>query len=118
MPPRTEYRLTPLGRLAWGVGAAILYIATALWTAHGLFPLRVLYDGFAPPPPYRWVHPPARLAAENRPPEAGAGPIALSAAGSEYASVATGDGQAIVIFPPGAISPSNRESVAKITLTP
>jgi len=99
------------------VGAGVLYIASALWTERGGIPLRILYDGFAPPPPYRWVRPPARLAAENQPPEAGAGSISLRG-GSEYAAVGTGDGQAFVIFPPGAIAPSTGESAAGITLTP
>jgi hypothetical protein len=99
------------------VGAATLYLSAALWAEREAVPLRILYDGFAPPPPYRWVRPPARLAAENQPPEAGAGSISLRA-GSEYASVGTGDGQAFVIFPPGAITPSGNESAAGITLVP
>ena len=103
--------------LAWGVGAGVLYIVSALWTERGGLPLRILYDGFAPPPPYRWVRPPAGLAAENQPPEAGAGSISLRG-GSEYAAVGTGDGQAFVIFPPEAIAASRGESAATITLTP
>jgi hypothetical protein len=99
------------------VGGAVLYIAAALWADRGAIPLRILYDGFVPPPPYRWVRPPARLAAENQPPEAGAGSITLRA-GSEYASVGTGDGQAFVIFPPDAIAPSGNESAAGIAVVP
>jgi hypothetical protein len=108
---------TRAGRIVWGAGAAALYITAALWAERGAIPLRILYDGFAPPPPYRWVRPPARLAAENQPPEAGSGSISLSA-GSEYASVGTGDGQAFVIFPPDAIAPSGNESAAGIALVP
>ena len=98
-----------------------LYLAAALWAQDEGVPLRLLYDGFAPPLPYRWVRPPARLAAENQPPEAGAGSIALRAGSrseSEYASIGTGDGQAFVIFPPDAVAPSNNEAAARVTLTP
>ncbi len=105
------------GWLVWGVTVAVLYLAAAVWMQRGVIPPRVVYDGFVPPPPYRWVHPPARLAAENQPPEAGAGSISLRG-GSEYASVGTGDGQAFVIFPPDAIAPSGGEQAARITLTP
>ncbi len=108
----------PCRRLAWGGLAAVLYLASALWTARGLLPVRVLYDGFVPPPPYRWVRPPAALAAENQSPQGGAGSIALTAGGSEYASVATGDGQAVIIFPLDGIAPSGGESAARITLLP
>ena len=96
-----------------------LYLAAALWAQDEGVPLRLLYDGFAPPLPYRWVRPPARLAAENQPPEAGAGSIALRAGSeSEYASIGTGDGQAFVIFPPDAVAPSNNEAAARVTLVP
>jgi hypothetical protein len=105
-------------RLIWGSLAAIVYIASARWTADGLWPVRILYDGFVPPPPYRWVRPPAAAAARNQRPEAGAGLITFAAEGSEYASVATGDGQAIAIFGPSALPPSAGESAVRVTLAP
>lgn len=105
-------------RLAWGGLAAALYLAGALWTAGGLWPVRVLYDGFVPPPPYRWMRPPAWAAAQNQRPQAGAGSIGFTADGSEYASVATGDGQAIAIFGPNAFVPSPGESAVRVTLAP
>src|SRR5207302_6389231 len=112
-------RRAPRGWLVWGVGAMRLYLAAALWAQDEGVPVRLLYDGFAPPLPYRWVRPPARLAAENQPPEAGAGSIALRAGSeSEYASIGTGDGQAFVIFPPDAVAPSNHEAAARVTLVP
>src|SRR5207244_12530421 len=93
-------RRAPCGWLVWGAGAMGLYLAAALWAQDEGVPLRLLYDGFAPPLPYRWVRPPARLAAENRPPEAGAGSIALRAGSeSQYPSIATGDGQAARVVP-------------------
>lgn len=107
----------PRSRAVWGLLAALFYITAALWTGRAL-PVRVFYDGFVPPPPYRWVRPPASLAAENRLPQAGAGTITLTEGESEYASVATGDGQAIVVFGLGALAPSPRESAVRITLAP
>ncbi len=108
---------TTRARLAWGGLAAVLYVAAALWTAGGPWPVRMLYDGFVPPLPYRWVRPPV-AAAQNQGPQTGAGSIGFTSDGSEYASVATGDGQAIAIFGPNAFVPAPGESAVRITLMP
>jgi membrane protein implicated in regulation of membrane protease activity len=110
-------RTTPTW-LAWGGLAAALYLASALWTVAGQWPVRMLYDGFIPPPPYRWVRPPAAVAAQNQGPQTGAASIGFTGEGSEYASVATRDGQAIAIFGPNAFVPSPGESAVRITLAP
>src|SRR5712692_3991915 len=90
--------------LVVGLAATALYLVAVEYTWR-LAPSRILYEGEAPPLPYRWVHPPPNLTEDNQPPEPGAGSIALSPEGSQSTSVVTGDGQSGVIFRFGAIAP-------------
>ncbi|MGQ0571729.1 MAG: hypothetical protein ACT4P5_19675, partial [Armatimonadota bacterium] len=104
---------------AWGIAAAFLYlIAVAASHRAGLIPIRPLYDGLAPPSPYRWVRPPLEFRSENKTPEAGTNMLALAPEGSDPGSIVTGDGQAAVIFPQGAVAPENGETSIKVTITP
>lgn len=105
--------------LRWGLGAAAVYLAvTAIALRGGGIPGRVLYDGLAPPPPYRWVHPPPELAKDNQAPEAGARTIPVPPAGAPAASVSTGDGQAGVDFPQGVIAPERGERAVEVGIIP
>ncbi len=103
--------------LAWGVAAAGLVLAASFYVQHGV-PVRVLFDGQIPPLPYRWVRPPANLAAANQPPLPGEGDVPLTATGSEARSVPTGDGQAIVIFAKDGVAPREGESSLRVKVTP
>jgi len=104
--------------VAWGLGLACVYLAAAVWL-WGLTELgRVLYDGVAPLPPYRWVHPPVVLAPDNRPPSPGRGTLAFTTSGSAFGSVVTGDGQCAVILKEGAVAPQPGDFVVLITITP
>jgi len=100
-----------------GVAAAVTYlvIAAATWPA---VPVRILYEGDAPPPPYHWVRPPANLAAGNQPAPPGGGRIELTPAGSRPASIATDDAQAVAVFPGGAIESRAGETRVDVRLTP
>jgi hypothetical protein len=100
---------------AWGVTAALVYIGTvaAAWPG----PVRLLYDGLAPLPPYRWVHPPDR-AGDNQLPQPGTGRITFGSSGSRPAEVTTDDDQALVTFPGAVIAPRVGESSIKVTITP
>jgi hypothetical protein len=94
-------------RLLWGIAATAVYVAAVWGSAGGLAPARVLFDGFAPPQPYRWVSPPPPFASSNQPPEPASQENDLGPTGSEGISVATGDGQASLVaaketFPPVA----------------
>ncbi|OLD45683.1 MAG: hypothetical protein AUI83_15965 [Armatimonadetes bacterium 13_1_40CM_3_65_7] len=102
--------------IAWGVTAALAYIGVVAvaWPV----PIRLLYDGLAPLPPYRWVHPPAERARDNQPPQVGTGTITFGPSGSRPAEVATGDDQALVTFPQAVIAPRSGESFIKIVITP
>ncbi len=112
------------GWIAWGVAvaaayfAAAAYLAVGSWTGGPAVPVRVLYDGMMPLPPYQWVRPPANFPHENKPPEAGAGTVRLTASGSDSGAITTGDDQAAVLFARDAIAPRPGETVVKVTIRP
>ena len=101
--------------LAGGVVTAALYLGTiaSAWP----FPLRLLYDGLVPLPPYRWVHPPANRARDNQPALPGGGTVALGPP-SQAAEVSTDDDQALVTLAQGVIAPRSGESSVKVTIVP
>ena len=103
--------------LAWGLAAAVCYIVVGaqVWPAN---PLRLLYEGEAPPLPYRWVRPPANLPEPNQPPAPGVGDVPLTPTGSQSASILTDDGQAALILRFGAISPRAGASTVTVRITP
>ncbi len=103
--------------LAWGLAAAVCYLIAGVYVWPAV-PLRILYEGEAPPLPYRWVHPPRNLPESNQPPSPGVGTIGLAAAGSQAASVLTDDGQAGLIFRSGAIALHNGASSVGVRITP
>ena len=101
--------------LAGGAVTAALYLGTiaSAWP----FPLRLLYDGLVPLPPYRWVHPPASRATDNQPALPGGGTVALGPP-SQAAEVSTDDDQALVTLAKGVIAPRSGESSVKVTIVP
>ncbi len=102
---------------AWGVVIGFFYIVTvAIGLDH--LPVRILYDGFAPLPPYRWVRPPANHLGLNEPPAGGSGAIELHGKSSEAVSLATDDGQAVLIVPRDGVVPRPGELLAEVTFTP
>ncbi|HKV44094.1 MAG TPA: hypothetical protein VJT32_05380 [bacterium] len=101
----------------WGAVAAAVYLAAGASTWPQL-PTRLLYEGIAPPLPYRWVRPPANLPEPNESPETGQGSITLGASGSPSTSVVTGDGQAGVILRAGAVAPHAGAPSVEVTITP
>ncbi len=95
--------------------AALLYVGVvALYPV----PIRLVYDGLAPLPPYRWVHPPGERARDNHPPLPGTGTITFGPLGSRPAEVATGDDQALVTFPEGVIPLRAGETSVRVAITP
>jgi len=106
-------------RLAYGVLAAGFYLAAAWMTSlHGGSPMRPLYDGLAPPAPYRYVNPPPDLAEDNETPLRAVGTLLLGEEGSGARTVATADGQALVVFADGAVPPRNGEEEVSVRVTP
>jgi len=95
------------------VAAAYLVVLLCAWPS----PIRVLYDGLVPLPPYRWVHPPAGRAGDNQPALAGAATVRLGPP-SQAVEVSTDDDQALITLPRGAIEPRAGETAVKVTIVP
>jgi hypothetical protein len=107
------------GRLAWGLAAAATYVLLSLTQLGppGL-PFRPLFDGLAPPRPYRWVVPPPEFAGQNQPPLSGTIDLVLGRMGSKADSLITGDGQAQVTFGDRAFRPMGEERAVRAQITP
>jgi hypothetical protein len=106
-------------RVAAGVAIAALYVAVAQLSFHGgLLPVRPLYDGSTPPPPYHWVNPPPELTAGNVKPTSGTGAMTITGAHSPAYNLNTDDGQASLIFPPDGIVHKAGETKINISITP
>ena len=102
--------------LVCGIAAALLYVtAVAFWWPA---PVRLLYDGYAPPAPYRWVHPPPARVKDNEPALPGAGTVPLGPLGSLPRVIGTDDAQAAVTVPEGAVVPRPGQTVARVTIVP
>jgi len=78
-----------------------------------------LFDGFAAPPPYRWVQPPPALAAGNRKPASLRATIDLNPqTGSEANVWTTSDAQASLGLDTGAIPPVPGQTSVKLVISP
>ncbi|MGH2375959.1 MAG: hypothetical protein ACRDIC_21120 [bacterium] len=102
--------------LALGIAAAAAYLLTALIVAGD--PGRVLFDGLVPLNPYRWVRPLPIIPWGGPPALAGGGSLPLAARGSGAGSIATGDGQAVAVFPQDAVAPREGESSIQVKIAP
>jgi hypothetical protein len=102
-------------RALTGAAVAAVYVAAAFVSyRRGLVPVRPLYEGSGPPPPYRWVTPPPDLAKNNAKP-AGAEKIVDPAKGGY---VNTADLQANLVVPPNGFVAKPGTTGVKITITP
>ncbi len=113
---RTSGIPKPIPMLLWGTAAAACYLGLVL--AAGPPPARLLYDGFVPLPPYRWVHPPPGRAGDNQPPKPAVEKIPIGPQGTRAAEVATEDDQIFVTFPEGVVAPRPGETFVQVTITP
>ncbi|MGH9223120.1 MAG: hypothetical protein ACRD2W_04910, partial [Acidimicrobiales bacterium] len=101
-------------RLWWaGAAAAVVYVVVAALTGG-----RPLFDGFAPPAPYRWVMPRPEFAAGNQPPETAERNVPLTDEGNEATNASTPDAQIIVTLPTGAVPPQPPDSTVALRLVP
>lgn len=110
--------MTP--RLRWAGGALVLFYATVAMVTHHLAPegFRPLFDGFAPPQPYKWVNPPPELARDNQPPAEATGDVPVGPDGSEVTNTTTGDAQAIASLETGSVPPNPPDTAVRLKLTP
>ena len=105
--------------LAAGLAAALAALAGAWLTGHrDMLLRRPLLDGFAPPPPYRWVSPPPDLASGNQEPEPVAATVAVFAGRSEAATVSTPDLQASLFLVQDAIALPGGTTGVRVTISP
>lgn len=102
----------------WLAGALVIgaYLLAATYSVR-LLPVRPLYDGIHTPQPYNWVKPPKDLTLTNLQPVVEQATIKLGKKGSEPFTL-TGDGQAVVNLPAGAVGARAGESTLKLVVTP
>src|SRR5687768_3192779 len=101
-----------------GAALAAIYVAVVAATMVATDrPVRPLFDGLVPPPPYRWVNPPPG-AGFNTKPERDVVSVPLTPAGSELAGPSAVNGQVVLNLPEGAVPPRSGASAARITVTP
>lgn len=103
--------------LALGIAAAAAYLLTALIVA-GDPAGRILFDGLVPLDPYRWVRTVPFIPWGGSPALDGGGSLPLAAGGSGAGSIATGDGQAVAVFPQNAVAPQQGELSIQVKITP
>jgi hypothetical protein len=103
-------------RIGAALAAAYLLVAAASFYFR-ILPVRPLFDGFAPPPPYRYVNPPAGFT-NDAPPLPKTGEVKLTASGSEGTSVSTDDAQASLIMRIGAAPAKPGQTAVAVKITP
>jgi hypothetical protein len=108
--------MTPLRMLAFAA-AAFTYVGGALTVGPLDLPRRPLFDGVAPPAPYRWVDPPPELAGGNQSPQTGVRTVQIGAEAGA-ATAATPDGQALLSMPRGVFPVRPTEESVTIRLVP
>jgi hypothetical protein len=111
-------------RIRLAVATGFIAMAAYLVGAHvsgSIDPLarRPIFDGFAPPPPYRWVSPPPSLAHGNVKPASGSFRVKFGPKGvSQPEVLSTNDLQASVILSDGAFVPMAGQTSVMVTITP
>lgn len=95
------------------------YLAAAVLTTH-ISPrgVRPLFEGFQPPPAYRWVKPPPDLAAANQKPSVLNFDVAVSAQGSKGKAGDVDTSQIILNLPDGAFPSHGADTSVTMTATP
>jgi hypothetical protein len=102
-----------------GLALAAVYVAAAALSGHlSIFDRRPLLDGFAPPPPYRWVSPPPSLASSNQPPLPGKATVPFQAGKSQAGVFRTNDSQIVLVLLGGAIPPKAGQTSVSLTIDP
>ena len=105
--------------LVVGLALAALYLVAAVVTlVLSDRPFRPLFDGLAPPAPYRWVNPPREAARDNQQPVGAEAAFPLGPEGSPFINVTTTDGQLILLLEDKAVPPNPPETGVGVTVTP
>jgi hypothetical protein len=105
--------------LAVGLGLAGVYVLAAVATlVLSDRPFRPLFDGLAPPLPYRWVNPPREVARDNQKPAAARREAPLGPEGSPFVNVTPDDGQAILLLEDKAVPPHPPDTAVAAAVSP
>lgn len=79
---------------------------------------RPFFDGYTPPPPYRWVSPPPNLASTNQHPTGGETIIPLTDGASDAAGAFTDDGQITISLNPGTFTETTGQTAVRVRIMP
>jgi hypothetical protein len=102
-----------------GIGMVVLYLVGAAVSGRAsILARRPLLDGLAPPAPYRWVTPPADLAASNKPPASTRFTVQLGTDGSQLGAFSTSDGQVNLVLSQGAVPPRSGQLSVEVSIDP
>ena len=104
--------------MLFGLLLAMGYVVVALGYGRLHGQSRPLFDGFAPPPPYDWVHPPKEFAGGNTVPKESSFDVPLTAAGSGVASGSSDDGQVVLSFAKGVFAGHAADTKVVVHMTP
>ncbi|MGH9222523.1 MAG: hypothetical protein ACRD2W_01695 [Acidimicrobiales bacterium] len=96
-----------------GAALAVVYAIAAVLTGS-----RPLFDGFAPPTPYRWVNPPREFRTGNMAPRPSTVEVPLGPGGSFNASGSSEDGQVILSFGEGTLPAHPPDTKVIVQITP
>jgi hypothetical protein len=110
----TKGRTMALWLGAAAAGAHVLAGATT----HAPLAGRLIFDGFAPPPPYQWVSPPPDLADQNVPAAGGSTRTPLAEEGSEPTVFSTVDLQVSLALIRGTIATRDGDDSVDLSITP
>jgi hypothetical protein len=111
-------------RVVWAGGVvvglyAIVALAMLAWSGHVIRPL---FEGVGPPPAYNWVKPPAQFASTNNAPKTKASDIPFKCQGPSCSTgaavAATDDGQFVVNFADGSLTPHASDLSVHTLITP
>jgi hypothetical protein len=97
----------------------VLYLAGAAVSGRAsILARRPMLDGLAPPTPYRWVNPPADLAAGNKAPASTRFTVPLTADGSQLGAFSTSDGQVNLVLSEGAVPALPGQTGVEVAVDP
>ena len=98
---------------------ALLALAAAAYGVAAWMVTPGFFDGFAPPPAYRWVSPPPEFKSSNQPPLSGQGSVKVESNGVVDPGTAfTQDGQASLSWVPGTFVAPADHSAVNVDITP
>ncbi|MFN2609778.1 MAG: hypothetical protein ABR507_02720 [Actinomycetota bacterium] len=97
--------------------AAYLFTGT-FGTRLGLPVMRPIFDGLAPPQPYRWVNPPPEFKDGNSQPASARELLPIATFDTQPQTVSTDDAQVILTLPKGSVGPKEGETSLLVTIVP